>query len=204
MVSHTENDKSSEFSLGETLGLKTKVDRLVVEKEVAKTNHARLMISVEENEQHHLNVEEAQRLAQSVAKTVQEQAHSQISKVVSRCLSTTFDNPYKFRVVFEEKRGRTEARLVFLRDELEVDPMTASGGGVLDVGAFALRLACLMLSRPRLRRVLILDEPFRFVSREYRGRIRALLEGLAEEMGVQFIMVTHIKDLMMGTVVELD
>lgn len=148
-------------------------------------------------------IEEAQELAQTVAAQIQRQVHAQIASVVSRCIETVFDEPYRFNILFERKRGRTEARLVFERDGLEVDPLSAAGGGVVNVAAFGLRLACLLLARPTLRRVLILDEPFRFVSVGLRGRVRALLEGLSEEMGVQIIMVTHDPQLQAGTVIDL-
>lgn len=147
--------------------------------------------------------EEAQKVAQLVAHTVQEQAHRKISSVVSRCLGAVFDEPYEFKIIFEPKRGRTDARLVFVRDEQEIDPMTASGGGVIDVASFALRLACIMLSKPAVRRVLVMDEPFKFVSAGYVPRVRAMLEQLAAEMRVQFIFVTHVEGLKTGTVVEL-
>jgi len=149
------------------------------------------------------NLNDARTLTQDVAQQVQQQAHSQIAGVVSRCLETVFDQPYKFIIHFERKRGRTEARLSFEREGLEVDPMTASGGGVIDVAAFALRLACLMLSSPPLRKVLILDEPFKFVSEEYRENIVSLLQTLSTEMGVQFIFVTHIDELKTGKVIQL-
>lgn len=146
---------------------------------------------------------EAQGLAQQVAQQVQNLAHAQISQIVTRCLEAVFDNPYRFEIKFERKRGRTEARLIFERGGLEVDPLTASGGGVVDVAAFALRVACLVLSRPALRRVLILDEPFRFVSADLRGRVRQLLEALTREMSVQIVMVTHDPQLRAGTLVDL-
>ncbi|MES2472602.1 MAG: glycosyltransferase, partial [Pseudomonadota bacterium] len=40
-------------------------------------------------------------------------------------------------------------------------------------------------------RAMILDEPFRFVSEGYRERVALLLEDLATEIGIQFILVTH-------------
>jgi DNA repair exonuclease SbcCD ATPase subunit len=86
---------------------------------------------------------------------------------------------------------------------MEVDPITASGGGIIDVASFALRLACLCLSKPPLRRVMVMDEPFKFVSEQYRARLVELLERLAKDMGVQFIMVTHIKELEIGKVIQL-
>lgn len=148
-------------------------------------------------------LQEARQIIQEVAKTIQEQAHEQIASVVSKCLSSVFEEPYEFKIIFEKKRGRTEARMVFIRDENEVDPLTASGGGVVDIASFALRVACLVLSRPQLRRTLVLDEPFRFVSAEYRERVRVMVETLAKEMGVQFLIVTHIAELQIGKVVEL-
>lgn len=154
-------------------------------------------------EDEYTDAQEAQRIVQLVSQTVQQQAHDRIASVVSRCLETVFEEPYEFRIVFEQKRGRTEASLVFVRDGHPVDPMTACGGGVVDVAAFALRLSCVMLSRPAVRRVLVMDEPFRFVSVDYRGRVRRLLETLSEEFGMQFILVTHMPELKTGKVIEL-
>lgn len=147
---------------------------------------------------------EAQRIVQAVAQSLQQKAHHQIAGLVSRCLAAVFDKPYQFKIHFESKRGKTEARFVFARGGREVDPLTASGGGCVDVAAFALRLSALLLSRPPVRRVLVLDEPFRFVSKKYRHPLRTLLEQLAKELKVQFLIVTHIDELTIGTIIELD
>jgi len=145
---------------------------------------------------------EAQVFLQRVAQEVQRSAHKQISAVVTRCLRAVgYD--YKFRIVFERKRGKTDARLVFVKDGLQHSPLKSSGGGAVDVGAFALRLACLLFSRPRLRRLMVLDEPFKHVDAGRRVRLRVLLETLAKELGVQFIMVTHDPELETGTIIRL-
>lgn len=150
-------------------------------------------------------VEESQKVLQNVAQTIQQTAHERIASVITRCLEAVFDDPYTFRIQFEQKRGRTEASLVFVKGEHELDPCSASGCGVLDVAAFGLRLACLLLSRPQRRRLLVLDEPFKFLSSPvYRERVRDLLETLSEEMGVQIIMVTQTEELQAGVVVRLD
>jgi len=138
-----------------------------------------------------------------LAQAVQQKAHEKISSVVSSCLTAVFNDPYEFKIQFERKRGKTEARLVFVRRGLEVDPLTASGGGVVDVAAFALRVACLVLHRPRLSRLVVLDEPFKFVSANYQDNVRAMLEELASDLGLQIIMVTHIETLETGKVISL-
>jgi DNA repair exonuclease SbcCD ATPase subunit len=146
---------------------------------------------------------EAQGVIQTVAASIQEQAHSKIASVVSRCLESVFDEPYEFQIHFERKRGKTEARLVFVRNECEYSPMDSSGGGVIDVAAFALRVACLMLSVPMKRRTIVLDEPFKFVSVEYRDSIRDMIELLSEEMSIQFIIVTHISEIKCGEIINV-
>jgi len=149
------------------------------------------------------NIEKAQQVIQHVSQQVQQQAHKQIAGVVSRCLESVFEETYKFNINFALKRGKTEARLTFEKYNNVVDPMTASGGGVVDVAAFALRLACLMLSRPQLRKVLIMDEPFKFVSVKYRDNVRLMLEALAVDFGIQFIIITHMDELRTGKVIKL-
>ena len=183
--------------------------RPIVNRLLAKLDAARLRCQAEQKALDAVTArvgaaEEAQGLAQQIAAQVQQKAHDRIAGVVTRSLQAVFDDPYEFVIRFEQKRGRTEARMVFMRDGKEIDPLTASGGGVVDVAAFALRLSCLMLARPPLRRLLVLDEPFRFVSANLRGRLRGLLESLSTELGVQIIMVTHQTELTTGTVVELE
>ena len=150
------------------------------------------------------NVEEAQTLLQAVAVIVQQSAHGQIAGVVSRCLEAVFDDPYEFRVEFVERRGKTEAVMQLVRNGESVDPMAAAGGGVVDLTAFAARLAKLVLSKPSRRRLLVLDEPWKHLSSEYRPRVRELIGVLAKEMNVQFIIVTHSEEFKIGKVVRIE
>lgn len=151
-----------------------------------------------------IDATQAQKLVQASAEALQNRVHTQISSVVERCLETVFgEDSYKFKIVFESKRGKTEASLIFMDGDNELDPTTSSGGGVLDVAGFALRLACLMLSTPKKRRLLVLDEPFRFLSKEYRPRVRELMIALSEELDLQFLMVTHSLDLTAGKIIEV-
>jgi DNA repair exonuclease SbcCD ATPase subunit len=159
--------------------------------------------SLKESSRNLSAIVKGQKILQEVARDVQQHAHKQIASVVSKSLKAVFDEPYEFRINFEKKRGKTEAQLEFVRDNQGTDPLTAAGGGVVDVAAFALRIACLVLSRPVLRRVVVLDEPFRFVSEEYRQRISDLLIQLSEDLKIQFVIVTHMKELKVGKIYRL-
>ena len=183
--------------------IKTLIQRKKIELQSVQRMVDTNMTLLEDMKIQEAHAREAQAVIQTVAASIQEQAHSKIASVVSRCLESVFDEPYEFQIHFERKRGKTEARLVFVRNECEYSPMDSSGGGVIDVAAFALRVACLMLSVPMKRRTIVLDEPFKFVSVEYRDSIRDMIELLSEEMGIQFIIVTHIAEIKCGEIINV-
>src|SRR4051812_16962882 len=60
------------------------------------------------------HVTKAQGIIQRIAQITQEKAHVRIGKVVSQCLEAVFEGAYQFKIVFERKRGKTEAKLLFL------------------------------------------------------------------------------------------
>lgn len=179
-------------------------DRTLIDLRAAEQTLVSEVTKLQEAKARLAAVTAARDLVQHVARDVQEEAHAQIGGLVTRALRAVFgDTAYEFKIVFEQKRGKTEARLVFVRGGEEINPLDAAGGGVISVAAFALRLSCLILQQPPVRRLLVLDEPFAAVSKEYRPNVRLLLEALAEEMDLQIIAVTHAPDLMIGTVVRL-
>lgn len=149
-------------------------------------------------------IAEATEIVNAVAKQLQQNAHTRIATIVTHCLQAVFEKNYEFKILFETKRNKTEAKLAFLWDGQTLDdPTNEAGLGVVDVAAFALRLASVLEARPAGRRLLVLDEPFKFVSEGYLENVRVMLEGLAERLGVQIIMVTHIRELMCGKIIEV-
>lgn len=147
---------------------------------------------------------EATGIAQRVAQGVQHQAHRRIARIVTRALEAVFEDPYVFKILFERKRSKTEAQLVFERDGVQVaDPLDSASGGVADVAAFALRVACLVLSTPPKRRFLALDEAFKNVRAHNRPAVRRMVEALATELGLQVLMITNSDALRCGKVIDL-
>lgn len=150
------------------------------------------------------DAEKALVIAQEVAKQTQQELEFRISDIVTASLASIFDDPYEFKVKFDIKRNKTEANLIFLLDGHEVDPLTASGGGVVEIAAFALRIACYLISHPRPMPVLILDEPFKCVSEEYRPKLAELVQTLSHKLGIQVILVTHITEYEMGKIISFN
>lgn len=106
-------------------------------------------------------------------------------------MEAIFDDPYELKAKFVERRGKTECDLLFVRDEQEVDPLSATGGGAVDVAAFALRVASWSMQHPHSRPTIILDEPMRFLSVDYQEKASLMIKEISEKLGIQFIIITH-------------
>jgi hypothetical protein len=147
-----------------------------------------------------LYCEEAQLIIQTVAELTQNQLVFHIKELVTLALASVFQDPYQFGIEFVLRRGRTECDLFFIRNEKSVDPLSASGGGAVDVAAFALQIALWSLGRPRFRNVLILDEPLRFLKgNDLPEKGALMIKEISEKLGIQVIIVSHIPDQIEGS-----
>lgn len=135
--------------------------------------------------------EQAREIIREVGMITQQQLQYHISDITSLALETVFPDPYKLEVEFVQRRNKTECDLFFSREGLKADPQTASGGGPVDIAAFALRIASWSMQIPRTRNVIILDEPMRFVSADLQANASAMLKEISQKLGIQFIIVTH-------------
>ena len=96
-------------------------------------------------------------------------------------------------VDFIIKRGKTEAEISFIKNGNKINPMYASGGGVVDVASFALRIAIWSISNSD--NVMILDEPGKWISKDLIPKFASIIKELSEKLKLQFIIVTHIQEL---------
>lgn len=181
------------------------VDKLLHEKEVLLRKRKDHTEDLRSTRDHLAACKEAQEVAQSVAERVQQTAFGSISSVVTRCLQMVWgEDSYEFRIDVRQKRGKTDAKIVLEKDGVQItDPLASCGGGVVDIVSFGARIAALVLARPARRKLLLLDEPMRFVSRQYRPAAAAMMESLAEDLGVQIIQVTHMPEFRIGKVIDL-
>ena len=71
----------------------------------------------------------------------------------------------------------------------EFDPMEESGGGVVDLAAFALRLASWSMQAPRSRNCIMLDEPFKHLSKNLHDKASEMIKAVSKKLHVQFIII---------------
>ena len=166
--------------------------------EQLKGQRNQLLLEIEETEEKlnqgekkEKNIEEAQRIIQHVAQQTQQELEFHISELVSLALSSIYEDPYKFRLKFSLKRGKTEADPVFIREGKEYKPGKRTGYSTVNIAAFALRISVHNIQNPRLRNVLVLDEPFKDLDKKAKPKAAKLLKVLAKERNLQILMISH-------------
>lgn len=145
-----------------------------------------------------LDIDAVQRTVQYVAARVQTGFGNYVGAIVTKALHHVFPDRRKdsFVVRFRENRGKTECPLL-LRTEAgeEAHPYDCAGGGVWDTLSYALRPAMLVLEQPAPSRLLILDEPFKFLhGASARRRALRMLYNTSKALGIQTIIV-HQSDI---------
>jgi len=142
--------------------------------------------------------EQAQVIMQRVAQETQSAIQVHISEMVSSSLDI-FDDPYVFNVEIKPQRGKTECVFTFEKDGENMHPLASTGGGPIDMATFALRPSLMTLALKKVRTTLLLDEPFKFLSRDLQPKAGLMLKELSQELGLQIIMISHSPDLIEGS-----
>lgn len=135
--------------------------------------------------------ERAREIVREVGLKTQQELQYHISDITSLALDAVFEDPYTLEAEFVERRGKTECDLWFVRNNKRIDPIDASGGGAVDIAAFALRVASWSMQTPHSRPTIILDEPLKNLSIEYQKKGSQMLKEVSEKLGIQFIIITH-------------
>ena len=109
-------------------------------------------------------------------------------------MASVFPDPYEFQLRFVQRRNKTEADLIFLKNGNETDDLiNTAGGGAVDIASFALRIA--LWSIKRTRSVMIIDEAFRFLSLDLQQKASDMIKQISTKLGLQIIMVSHLPEI---------
>ena len=161
---------------------------LKIEKDLIRTNMDIVRLKDEVD-----YTEKARLIIQKVAKATQAELEYYISELVTLAFASVFPDPYEFGVAFEEKRGKTECRMRFLRNGHEVNPLSGSGGGPLDIASTTLQFTIWSLNKTRA--IIGLDEPFKFLDVSLHKKAGEMLKAISEKLGLQIFLITHIEKL---------
>lgn len=151
-------------------------------------------------------IDESLQFSQQFSKKVQDEIHNEFSSLVTYAIQQVFECDYRVELRFSTKASRTVASIVLVDAAgNEYDPMTSNGGGFVDVISFCFRVIIVSMHHRLLgtRMIMLLDEPFRMVSKQYRNNVRELLVQLSQKLGMQFIYVTHDESLIIDQCIQV-
>jgi len=152
---------------------------------------SKLKATIKDAKRQLLRHEQAREIIREAGLKTQQGLQYHIGEITTLALDSVFDNPYSLEVEFVQRRNKTECDLFFVRDGERIDPLSASGGGAVDVASFALRIASWSMRSPRTQNVIILDEPLKNLSADLQERGSAMLREVSKKLGIQFIIITH-------------
>jgi DNA repair exonuclease SbcCD ATPase subunit len=171
--------------------LRQKLERQKGQQSQIEQTLASVKESLTENKRSLHRHEQAREIIREVGQKTQEQLQFHISDITSLALEAVFDDPYKLEVEFVQRRNKTECDLYFVRGDERIDPISASGGGAVDVASFALRIASWSMMRPRTRNTIILDEPFKHLKGHNANlRVLEMLNEVSRKLNVQILMIS--------------
>lgn len=172
--------------------LRSKLERRKGQAEQLQRIITELSARIETNKKALLRHERALEIVKQVGLSTQKQLEYHLSEQVSLAMEAVFNDPYRLKVNFLEKRGKTEVELLFARRDMEFPPLGSAGGGAIDVASLALRIAYWALRQDRrVRPLLLLDEPFsQLKGEDANRRALAIVQEISRRLGLQIISVS--------------
>ena len=131
-----------------------------------------------------------------IQETLQNKIKEGFTSIVTYALRYVFNDDYKFELNFDRRGNLQEIDFNVLPPNRKeaTDIMDSSGGGVIDVVSFSLRIILMELSKPQIEGFVALDESFKHLSTCYLPNAYKLLKEINKKTNRQIILVTHQQD----------
>jgi DNA repair exonuclease SbcCD ATPase subunit len=132
-----------------------------------------------------------------VGEETQKEVKKYIEDTVTFALQTVFGNEYHFVVDFRyDKRDQSEVNFFLSKNGKLYEPRKdTTSGGAVDICAFSLRMILYSLEEPDPVPILILDEPFKNVSKGYIPLVSEMVKELSKLLKLQLIISTHTDEI---------
>jgi len=142
-------------------------------------------------EEYYENTLNARIVVQLVAEGTQKHLEYQISSLVSAALASVFPDPYTFELRFVQRRNKTEADMIFIKNGNETDDiLNSGGGGVADISA-NISLPFALWSIKKTRPFFLIDEPTKYLHNPlYQEKASAMIKEVSKQLRIQILMVS--------------
>jgi len=166
--------------------------------ELLKEKKDRLTNSLAVSEQILKDLREADEVMNAVSVLAQEDSKQVVEELVTLALQSVYGPEYGFEVENKINRGQPETFLYYTKSGerywlKNLDDY--SGGGVIDICSFALRVVCWAISDEKSDNILVLDEPMKNLDNDRCTLAGEMIKELAESLDLQFIIITRLYPL---------
>ena len=129
----------------------------------------------------------------TVSANYRDQLCNLFTSLVTEALSSIFERDIKFQINLYSYRKEPAIDISVIENNLEVDPQKSCGGGLNDIISFVIKIIFIHLKKSS--KIIILDEPLKFLSRDYIEQSSNFIRDISKRMNIQIILVSHKPDL---------
>ena len=129
----------------------------------------------------------------SVSANYRDQLCNLFTSLVTEALTSIFEKDIRFNIKLYSYRNEPAIDVSVIENNLEVDPQKSCGGGLNDIISFVIKILLIYLKKSS--RIIILDEPLKFLSRDYIEQSSNFIHDISKRMNIQIILVSHKPDL---------
>ena len=121
----------------------------------------------------------------TVSANYRDQLCNLFTSLVTEALTSIFEKDIRFNIRLYSYRNEPAIDISVIEDNLEVDPQKSCGGGLNDVISFVIKIIFIYLKRSS--KIIILDEPLKFLSRDYIEQSSNFIHEISKRMNIQII-----------------
>ena len=129
----------------------------------------------------------------TVSANYRDQLCNLFTSLVTEALTSIFEKDIKFNIKLYSYRNEPAIDVSVIENDLEVDPQKSCGGGLNDIISFVVKIIFIYLKKSS--KIIILDEPLKFLSRDYIEQSSNFIHEISKRMDIQIILVSHKTDL---------
>ena len=129
----------------------------------------------------------------TVSANYRDQLCNLFTSLVTEALSSIFEKDIRFKINLYSYRNEPAIDVSVIENDLEIDPQKSCGGGLNDIISFVIKIIFIHLKKSS--KIIILDEPLKFLSRDYIEQSSNFIRDISKRMNVQIILVSHKPDL---------
>ena len=130
---------------------------------------------------------------QIVSANYRDQLCNLFTSLVTEALTSIFERDIKFKITLSSYRKEPAVDVSVIENGLEIDPQKSCGGGLNDIISFVIKVIFIHLKKTS--KIIILDEPLKFLSRDYVEQSSNFIRDISKRMNIQIIIVSHKPDL---------